>query len=516
MHVKLFELDSQALELTLSPAGTPPDAVQYVHLTTARKLRGELQRSGASLSLSNAQAEQALIAALRLVFGVVVLEAAGETQLEQVAADFTQAASAIGLQVSVAGFVSQSLKLAIGGVSLAAKTRLQAAKLAIRGEEGRLAAGSAAFEGLRVMLNGVSLVVPDLAAKNFKVEWGAAGFRLEADEVVASSINFETRGTRVRGEQIRAERLSVHDADWSIGGFSSERARAEMDFATAHPEVEAEPVDLSDPGLPEKGASPEPYTPNKPVFDWRILDTISGRLDVDVQVDLKLPFLPRRQAVHRFRLALEDGTVNYRELESCLSALEDALLDFSVRDGDLVLELGLPLLPTRGAGKPLVRWPLTPGERRLAAEHRVRLATLAHPKTAAKDPDAQVTAGGDSPLRLLAFRGLDIDLSLTKAAAPMHALLQSLGIGDLKLKGAVVYRESGQAEHTNVTASLQNIDIELDDFPLTGRKFDLKTLHIESIPRVSLDFHNVKPARLELELSAVNSKSIDFGRFAED
>src|SRR5690606_11056084 len=95
----------------------------------------------------------------------------------------------------------------------------------------------------------------------------------------------------------------------------------------------------------------------RPWLDWNLLDSLTGHAHVDVGIDITLPLIGRRRAVHQLRVGVQQGRIDYRALESDLSALEDALLDFSVRDDALVLELGIPLLPTRGMGKPLIRWP---------------------------------------------------------------------------------------------------------------------------------------------------------------
>jgi hypothetical protein len=84
------------------------------------------------------------------------------------------------------------------------------------------------------------------------------------------------------------------------------------------------------------------------------------------------------------------------------------------------------------------------------------------------------------------------------------------------VQGAVVYRSPEDPQRTQLQATLSEVQLELDDFPLTGRRFDLKGFCIAAIPELRLELSNASPERLTLTLSEVTSRSVDFGKFAED
>jgi hypothetical protein len=247
-----------------------------------------------------------------------------------------------------------------------------------------------------------------------------------------------------------------------------------------------------------------------------LLDLVSGTLNVDLGVVLKLPVFSRR-AVRRLRVPIDRGMVNYRSLEHDLSALEDALLDFSLRDEHLVLEVGLPLIPTRGWGKPLIKWELSAFEQRLAREHQVRLATLTHPRSVSsrekQTSEPPPSDGKPSPLRELALRNIDARLTLTRPTETFDALLKSLSVEDLHIVGDVVH-SAEQSDASVIRATLTKFEVELDDFPLNGRRFDLVGLRLDSVPAATIQFRGAKPVQVELAAEAVRAAHVALGRFA--
>jgi hypothetical protein len=450
------------------------------------------------------------------------LVAGGKTELKQTACRYERQVGSIVLDLAVGSLLSPRLEIGVGTVVVAGHVHLESAKLSVHDKHGRLEAPTARFAGLSVTIGGINLGTPQLEAKDLVVAWGD-GFQLSAKELRSNSLDFTARGTQARAKAVYAATLQVRDTDWSIGGLAAETAHVELNLKTAPTEVAAEPLHNRAPTSEPPAKALDEYTPNKPSFEWRIFDNISGQLNVDLGVDLKLPIIQRRQAMHEFRVKLSHGLLNFRDLESNLSTLEDALLDFSVRDNELVLELGIPLLPTRGHGKRLLRWPLSSEEQEFAARNLARLSTLANPQFGRSSSDAnseppevaEVDAGAFE-LRRLTLRNLNAALSLERPSTPMDALLRSLRIGSMSLAGELAYHGDDQVERTELEAQLQEVEIDLDDLPLTGRRFDLKSVSIESVPKLKVAFRNTSPTDLSLELVRLAANRVDFGLFAKD
>ena len=176
-----------------------------------------------------------------------------------------------------------------------------------------------------------------------------------------------------------------------------------------------------------------------------LLEHLTGRVSADLRVRMEVPVLRHRNALHRIRLDLLDGTIDFRQLESGLSQLEDALLDFSVRDEGLVLELGVPLLPTRGHGKPLLCWPLDERGRELASDGRVALTRLLTPlQRAESDEQASERSTG---IRLAEAQLDHIDVSLALPTPLMHTVpgVAALACEELTAAGTLGFNAAAKA-----------------------------------------------------------------------
>src|SRR5262249_52481410 len=154
------------------------------------------------------------------------------------------------------------------------------------------------------------------------------------------------------------------------------------------------------------------------------------------------------------RIPIVDGRLNFKDLERDLSLLENLVLDFVVRDGTLILEKNVPLIPFDN--ETLVYWPLAGEELELASRELVRLRTLlrwrlpfrenkpraedafALTRVPLEEINARLRLGGPAAL-VLGERGV-----LTLGAEERAA------IGSLKVTGAIRYAMSGSTDSTEV------------------------------------------------------------------
>ena len=120
-----------------------------------------------------------------------------------------------------------------------------------------------------------------------------------------------------------------------------------------------------------------------------LLDTLNGQFDFDLSIDATVPVLGRRNALHKFRIAIEDGIINYKHLEKDLAFLEGLFIDIALQGENLILAREVPLIP--GTQKPLVTWPLNPVERELAKKKLVRIRSLLAFSVPTTEEDPRVT-----------------------------------------------------------------------------------------------------------------------------
>lgn len=246
-----------------------------------------------------------------------------------------------------------------------------------------------------------------------------------------------------------------------------------------------------------------------------MLDHLTGHIHVDVGVDATLPVIGRRRAIHRLRIQVQQGYLDYRQLESDLSTLEDALLDFSVRQGALVLELGIPLLPTRGKGKPLVRWPLDEPELELAQSRRlIRLSTLGRP---ARRPSTPPTEGSQPPgkpaidLRALSLRDVNSQLTLEPAATDYTARVRRAVVNDLRVTGSAVHSpEADEQESTLLDVHVGGGEFTLNPILLGARQLRLSPLSLPSETAVRITLCGMRPEQLSAEVIHLELDELEF------
>lgn len=411
-----------------------------------------------------AKADALVLAAFSIALGDLLLQSATGLRLEGLSIA-TKAAPHLAIEASAAVATTDELIVTIDDVIVRGKARLEGVRLEVRGDEGSLAAERVVLEGFALTIGALALTTPRVTGTAVHIAWGKA-FRLNARALLAAELEVAQPGLAVRAANVAVTDLAVHD------GVSIDRTtveRAEVDFAI--------------------GSSTSDEAPGAPfVFDWGLLDFLSGRADVDVHVDIAVPVIGRRKATHRLRVPIENGIIDYRELERNLANLENALLDFAVRDEGLVLERVNPLFPMRGHGKPIVVWPLGPEDRALAERDHVRLALLSSYEMAG--PPSSTSDGPSAiSLKKLDLLGLAADLSLAPVEIPLQGSLRPRHVERLELRGELHDHGPG-----SLAADVSGLALSVRD--LGGLSIDLASA--VSIRPVSVAFADLRPTEVRL------------------
>lgn len=564
MRLDLSQLSTQTLSLQLTPPHTSHGEQQFVQLRETRALSGAFESSDAGIRLSDVQAEKAVIEALRIMFGSIVLSAQGATEILQVIADYASGAEGLDMDLLMGSLLCPQLSVEVGSVLAVAELSLEQGRVRVTADGGRIEVPNCVFREFSVTISGVKLSAPEIEVRDLVIAWSDGPFELHARDVSSAHFEFCVEGTKAEIHVLRASQLDVVGADWSMRGLSAQGAQLRMTAAETSSGEVAEAAEEAEEAKdavaaeldekPTKQETTEVYETKLPLLVWTLLDQLSGHINVDLGLDIKLPIFQHRRAVHHFRVPIEAGKLNHQVLEHGLAPLEDQLLDFSVRPGELVLELGIPLLPSRGHGKRLVRWALSEQEETEARQNWVRLATLAQPEILVGQGSNELKAlpegnglstenvlqQSDAPglnlpqtensetqahdsdedregvLRQLTLRNLDLQLSLGQPLRPYEgALLKTLTVGSLIAHGDVVYRATGEVEQTHLNGSITDVMLSIDDFPLAGRKFDLNQVRLTGESRFEAKLENLKLLSCNVELGAINATSIDFGVFAD-
>jgi hypothetical protein len=382
MQVRLDQLDARGLELRLG------DTVRAV-LGEMTTLRGELIQEGARTVVERAAATRAEVAALHLGFGETVIGSDASIVFDELRGSFRHDApgDARGeLQATRAEAFRLQLSIGLpdGPLTIAGRVLLTDARLRLDGASGAVFAEKLTLADVAVERAGMKLDVESLEGVHVAVEWSPAGVRVRASS-------------------------------------------ATLGAASAAATIPAPaPIEC---GASAGPVATEPAVPLPPAVQalLPLLDGLAGQLDVDLGLDLTVPVLGRRRATHKFRIPIESGALDYLKLENDLSTLEDALLDFAMRDGGLVLEMGIPFVPTRGKGKPILRWDVEGDDLVLARKDRIRLAMLPQFRMAAEDSGDGGSGKSRVALRELSLRNLEGKLRLEHDVPPAALPLRRVG-----------------------------------------------------------------------------------------
>ena len=500
MKIALDRIDSHGLVVDLAHASSTTR--ERIAIRSVTGLRGVLEQGADRLALSETAAEILVLDALRVLLGKLVLSSEKGATLHRVTIALVKESSSLALDAGAGSVVAADLAIAVGDVALAFGATLTGALLTVRDAEGSLAAERVELRDFSLRVGDLVLASSAVTGRGVAIRWGAQGFAMNAQGLEAAALDVVSGELRLALSGVVVEAFALDGPKMTARRATAERGRLALAIAPSPPGANAAP---SPPPAP-----PAPPAPHAPAFDWRVLDGLAGDVDIDVEVDLTVPIIGNRNATHRLRVPIANGALDYRALESNLAALENALIDFSVRDGGLCLERVNPLFPARGHGKPFVIWDLDAADLALAMQDRVRLAVL---------PGARLvdSAGeGDSPeprepakksaiaLRRLALHRIDVKLALAPVAGALGGQVRLRSIGSLVLQGSVDHApDEAQQRPGSVLGELSALAASIVGLPIGASVLHVASVELASASPLEVTFLDVRPTNLQLDLAQI-------------
>jgi hypothetical protein len=504
MQVELSKLSLEGLALELPPHPVDGQLLpsRKAEIRSGEALRGALLMDEQGLHLRGVAASELVLSSLDWHFGKVFLASQRQVKLGGVRVRAESGGTRFDLDLELASVQADRLQLTVGELVVSAELDAVALQVAVHDdpEVGYLRADQALLKELQLRRGDLTISMPVLLVRNLNMDWGGEWFVLEASTLEGETLQLGYRGSVLSANDVAIRAFGLRGDDVKLDEARFGKLVVE---ARLPPRAPASPA--------EQGA------PSRvPLFDWRLLDGLSGHLNVDVHVDLAVPIIGHRRATHELRVPIDDGTIDYRKLESNLARLEDSLIDFSVRDGGLVLELGLPLIRTRGRGKPILRWPLSPADLELAENRLVRLAVLPNVKPAIQSEaprpeEEREKDGGPSSFRLRSLSAENIDAVLTLAAArPSPGVsLRVLSFGKLQLTGAVHHDPEAEPRDGMLRGSLANLHAALVGLPL-GDSALRGELTLGALHELAVGFVDLVPQRVRATLESLTLRAVAF------
>jgi hypothetical protein len=438
MRIELRNISGDEVRIDLSQA---IDAAEGLVLKSVTFLQGTLTTSAAGTAISDCVADAATLTSCRLRLGAVELLLKAPCSIARLSGELSFGQE-MHVDVRADQLKTSALEVGIGAVRIGAAILVRDTVLRVNGEDGELHMAYAELTGFEVHDGQLGVKAPHVVIQGLSLWWGPSGFRCKAEALRAGELTLTPAAVALRVEGLWAKGVDFRDGTFGCTELKCEGIRGEL----------ALPFPPTSGGGGTARAQASHATPHGApgqqfaVLDVGLIDGLSGKLHCDVAVGMDIAVVPRR-AVHRLRLDVSRGLIDYRALEGGLSRLEDALLDFSVREKHLVLELGLPFIPMRGRGMPLVSWPLTPEDLRLAQQGLVPLRLLPFPDSKERAPGEAQDEEGNAPallrLRELDIKNVDVELALEAVPRGERAPLRSLSVAAFHVEGGLALRDGG-------------------------------------------------------------------------
>lgn len=254
---------------------------------------------------------------------------------------------------------------------------------------------------------------------------------------------------------------------------------------------------------------PKEFGPNRQ-DRLRFLDSLSGRLYTTLKVQLDLPVIGLRTLDQALRVPIQEGSLDYRALDSSLDWLEGTFLDIKHEKQLLKLQWKVPIV---GVGHDLITWALDQDASTLASFGRVPLRSLADFRTGSGkpvDPTSSERSRKGGTLKSLTLDKIDIALSLL---APRHLDVgggtimfggeDQPGMVDMKVTGAIRDRGPGALK-----GAIGSIDTTIKDLELGPVMMSADRLHFDSLDQLEVAFDGFTPSAFTMVIHRVTATNL--------
>lgn len=338
-----------------------------------------------------------------------------------------------------------------------------------------------------------------------KLEGRLDTLRWKADAAVASGAYLRDDAGRFDVQMERAEfprgLLLTRAVDYGIELLSPEVTFHELKLTVKGPF-----------GRKHDGVTPPPppreFGPNRQER-LRFLDSLSGRFYATLKVQIDLPVIGVRTLDQALRIPIQEGSLDYRALDSSLDWLEGTFLDIKHERQLLKLQWKVPIV---GAGHDLITWALDQDASTLASFGRVPLRSLADFRIGSGkvDPAASERSRKGGTLKSLTLDKIDIALSMI---APRHLDVgggtimfggeDQPGMVDMKVSGAIRDRGPGALK-----GAIGSIDTTIKDLAIGPVMLSADRLHFDSLDQLEVTFDGFSPSAFTMVIHRVTATNL--------
>lgn len=516
MDIRLEQLDASGFALDLPKSERA--GRRTLSLGRVTGLRGGLRVDREVVRISEALADTGAVTGLSWPLGATLLSLVAPAQLSSVAFDLTAPRGGRGNPVMAATIGHlESDAVALATRALEVSCAVQASALSLSLAEGELTAGAATLGASAIELASSTQVIRGaLSVGELEVNSRGGHTTVRASSASASELVLSSErstlalrgleldgGFAVKGADIYMASATIAEVELEVAFPRRERAAASEPEPEVAPEPPPEPGERPDP-TPLPGRIPIPagidlrddivWHDADAIFDLRDLDRLAGNIQVGLSLRAQLPVVGKYSLNRTFKIPIQDGALDFVDVERQLSTLEDAFIDFAVREGKLVLKRDIPLLPTKG--KTLVSWPLSPVEQALAQNRVIRLRALPRvqiPRAKSGEKKAVVQeVKVDKP---------HVELTLNAQApgaveSPTPPAVTLNRLDTLAVDGNLLFRAAEQIKEMEASVVVRDLSLVVRDLVVGSRRLAAAEIVIGELHVEFTEWDGFRPIKL--------------------
>jgi hypothetical protein len=346
--------------------------------------------------------------------------------------------------------------------------------------------------------------------------YGAAECSFEALEGRLDIVRWQAASASIGHAYLRDDAgrydLHVERAEMPHGIALVRAADANIELLAPHVTFSELRLHVKGPFTRAKPPTQTPPPPSSPVSrqeKLRFLDSLSGRIYTTLKVQLDLPVLGVRTLDQQLRIPIQEGSLDYRQLEDSLDWLEGTFLDIKHEDQRLKVQWKVPIF---GAGHDLISWALDTDASTLASFGRVPVRSLADFRLpgADKPPTESEVGRRRGVLKAFTLDKIEVALSLL---APRHLEVgngtimfggeDQPGMVDLKASGAIRDRGAGA-----IKGAIGSVDTTVKDLEIGPLVLSADRLHFDSVDQFEVEFDGFSPTSITVVVHRVTATNL--------
>ncbi len=366
------------------------------------------------------------------------------------------------------------------------------------------------------------LMFPHATAQNIDGRAGAIAYG--AKELVFDQLEGRLDGLRWHAETASLGDLWLRDDTGSVEmtiqraelprGIMLVRAEKGVEIVAPHASLsemqltmKIPPPPPSPPGALVKAGSPPPAAAALRQEQWRLLDGVTGKINLTIKVKLDLPVLGPRSLDQTLRIPIVNGRLDYRALNESLDWLEGTFIDLDVDEDRLAVAFKVPIF---GASRDLISWALDDEAEKMARFGEVPLRSLVDFRIGNGGASSPADDRKKSILRSLTLANIDVALSMLAprslevgGGTIMFGGDDAPGIVNFQIAGSISDKTAGFLRGT-----AGSVDTTVKDLHFGGMSLTADRLSFDRIEDLQVAFEGFQPTAVSVTIHRVTASNL--------